>query len=163
MSRAATARKPANKPRTGQNKNLCPAARRGFLLLTAAQRAGRKFENGLDAQAAQKTRNIKLLTYRFAGHFPAIVPSQHLFRVGMGITDLKLDILDEMREYVADLPRRKRREAFFELARDFANGFLESAQRYDPCVEDRSSSSEREANDSAEPARPSPSKLRRLS
>ena len=51
-----------------------------------------------------------------------------LLRVGMGISDLHFDILEVMRwEHVARLPRRKRREALFELARRVAKDFLRTA------------------------------------
>ena len=75
----------------------------------------------------------------------------------MGISDLHFDILEVMRwEHVARLPRRKRREAFLELARKV---FLRTAETYDLGDEDPSSSSESEAISREEPA----IKLRRLS
>ena len=81
----------------------------------------------------------------------------------MGISDLQFDILDELQAEVAHLPHPKRRRAFLELARDIAKDFLHSAEYCYFCEEDHSSSSASDASGSEEPAKPSPSKLRRLS
>ena len=78
----------------------------------------------------------------------------------METSDLHFDILEVMRwEHVARLPRRKRREAFLELARRVAKDFLRTAETHGLGDEDPSSSSESEASSREEPA----IKLRRLS
>ena len=58
----------------------------------------------------------------------------------MGISDLQFDVLAELREEVAHVPRAQRRAAFLELARGVAKDFLEIAETYDVLEDDRSDS-----------------------
>ena len=147
-----------------ESKKPTPCREAGLFFCTAAKRAGAKLENEPETLPAQKTRNIKLLTHRLAGDFfQPLFRANTLLRDGMGISDLQFDILQDMRHYVAHLPHRKRRAAFLELARNVATDFLDTAETYDIGDEDPSSSSESEASGSEEPARPSPSKLRKIS
>ena len=61
--------------------------------------------------------------------------------------DLCFDILRQLKEDVAHLPRRQRREAFLERAREVAQEFLNTAKRYDLSGDDSSDTENKESSD----------------